>query len=103
MPFPSEFTAGDLYSGSILGTVAHAVWTARHPELAHEQRWDGGNYCVQDTSGAYGTVTFDASGLVAAFFDVRSPEAEAYEAGRSRHLAGAPAALVALAEREALC
>lgn len=102
-PFRSEFSAHDLYTGSVAATIAHAVWTARHPELSHEQTWDGPTYCVQNTAGALGAVTFAAEGTIGAFFDVRSPQQETFRpGGPSEHLAGAPDHLVALGQREAL-
>jgi hypothetical protein len=101
----SRYKAGDLSQGCILATIAHAIWLIKHPELVHEQSWDGSNYNVQDTMGSLGTITFGSEGTVAAFFDVHSPR-NPFRSGTGHALAellaGMPASLRALAERETL-
>jgi hypothetical protein len=62
----------ELRKGCVLATIAHAIFTARSPELTNEQSWDGQNYSVQDSQGAIGTVTFDPRVTVGAFFDAHS-------------------------------
>jgi hypothetical protein len=61
-----------LWEGAILGSIVHAIMTARYPELAHEQSWDGMNYNVQDSMGSRGTVSFSDRRVVGAFFDAKS-------------------------------
>lgn len=103
--YQTPFTRTQLWRGAILGTIAHATWISSHPELAHEQSWDGPNYSVQNSSGAYGTITFAESGVVGVFFDVhssRSPfhSTDVYELDTL--LDGMPATLSDLAHDEAL-
>jgi hypothetical protein len=73
MIFGSEFSPTSLWQGCVLATIAHAIFSTQHPELANEQSWDGGNYNLQDTQGTLGTVTFAKEGVVGAFFDSHSP------------------------------
>ena len=48
-----------VWPGSLLASIAHAVYVARTPLMAHEQSWDGSNYNVQDSHGSRGTIAFD--------------------------------------------
>lgn len=105
MPYSSDQTTSQLWEGCILATVAHAIFIAQHPELAHEQSWDGLNYNIQDSQGALGTITFGDGGTVGAFFDShssRNPFTSGCAADLDERFAGMPSALRALAEREAL-
>lgn len=62
---PDEFPPRSvLWPGSVLGAIAHAVFVARAPYLAHEQSWDGRNYNVQDSQGSRGTIAFGADNNV---------------------------------------
>lgn len=103
--YQSEFSKTNLWQGSVLGTIAYAVWVMRHPDFSHEQSWDGINYNVQNTMGAYGTVTFTTQGVVAAFFDSHSPKSP-FQSGSSYDLAlflhGMPEELLSLAQEETL-
>jgi hypothetical protein len=67
LDFPA---ASSVWHGSILASIAHAIFVARAPFLAHEQSWDGRNYNVQDSEGSRGTIAFgdDERSFVAAFF-----------------------------------
>jgi hypothetical protein len=47
-----------LWRGSLLASIAHAVFVARAPFLAYSQSWDGRNYSLQDSTGSYGTTAF---------------------------------------------
>lgn len=63
-----QYTRQALWRGSILATIGHATWTMAHPDLAYEQSWEGNNYNVSDSMGAYGTVNFGKGGTVGLFF-----------------------------------
>lgn len=105
MPYSSDHTTSQLWEGCILATIAHAIFIAQHPELGHEQSWDGLNYNIQDSQGALGTITFGDEGTVGAFFDShssRNPFAAGVAADLDERFAGMPSALRALAERETL-
>ena len=95
-----------LWPGAILGSIAHALFVARHPDFAHEQSWDGLNYSVQDSAGSRGTVTFAANGhFVAVFFSEdsdRNPFSLRTVYSLQKRLVGLPDDLKALAHKEAL-
>lgn len=59
-----------VWPGLLLASVAHAVFVARAPSMAHEQSWDGQNYNVQDSEGSRGTIAFgeDKNCFVAVFY-----------------------------------
>jgi hypothetical protein len=59
-----------LWPGSLLASIAHAIFVARAPFLAHEQSWDGRNYNVQDSQGSRGTIAYgeDKNCFVGVFF-----------------------------------
>lgn len=104
-PYERQISPRQLRNGAIIATLAHAIWVARHPELAGEQSWDGINYNVQDTQGAIGTITFAPAGVVAVFFDANSPRSP-FRSPRGydtkRFFRGIPDELMRVAEAEAL-
>jgi hypothetical protein len=105
MPHSSDNSTSQLWEGCILATIAHAIFIAQQPELAHEQSWDGLNYNIQDSQGALGTITFSDEGTVGAFFDShssRNPFTSGCATDLDERFAGMPSALRALAERETL-
>ena len=59
-----------VWPGSLLASIAHAIFVARAPFLAHEQSWDGRHYNIQDSQGSRGTIAFgdDDSCFVAVFY-----------------------------------
>jgi hypothetical protein len=59
-----------LWPGLLLGSIAHAVFVARYPFLAHEQSWDGSVFNIQDSEGSRGTIAFGTfrDQFVAVFF-----------------------------------
>lgn len=59
-----------VWPGSLLATIAHAIFVARIPFMAHEQSWDGHIYSVQDSGGSRGTIAFGEhmSSFVAVFY-----------------------------------
>ena len=100
-----ERNPAELRRGCVLATLAHAIFTARSPELANEQSWDGPNYNLQDSQGAIGTVTFDDRATVGAFFDAhsaRNPLSSDVHYEHSTLLAEMPAGVKSLADRETL-
>ena len=58
-----------LWEGCILASIAHALMMAIAPELSHENYWDGINYCLQNSEGSRGTITFKDNICIAAFRD----------------------------------
>lgn len=94
-----------LWQGAILHTIAHAIFVASNPMLAHELSWDGSNYSRQDSQGSRGTVTFGTDCVVGAFFDehsFRSPYQQSSDYDWHTLFASAPLDLRTLAEKEAL-
>lgn len=61
------WTYKELWEGSILLSIAHAIFVADAPELAYENSWDGFNYNLNNSQGIRGTVTFHPAFFVAAF------------------------------------
>ncbi len=59
-----------VWPGSMLASIAHAVFVARAPFMAHEQSWDGRSYNMQDSAGSRGVITFgeDKNSFVAFFY-----------------------------------
>lgn len=103
--YRSQFSRLQLWQGAILGTIAHAIWVAHHPDLAYEQSWEGPNYIVQNSMGAYGTVTFAENSVVGVFFDShssRSPYRSEGSYDLRSFLSGIPENLLVLANQEAL-
>ena len=57
--FNREFpTRNVLWPGCLLASIAHSVFVARAPFLAHEQSWVGRTYNIQDSEGSRGTIAF---------------------------------------------
>ena len=52
-------TKTDIFKGSLIASIMHAIITNKYPELAYEHSWDGANYSIQNSSGLRGTITFD--------------------------------------------
>jgi hypothetical protein len=102
----SNVTVTALRQGAILGTIAHAMSLLEDPLLAGEQSWDGANYNIQNTAGALGTVTFEDSLLVAAFFEAHSDRNPARSGGPAQEagslLDRAPESVRSLAHRETM-
>lgn len=88
-----------LYKGCIFCSVAHAVTAGEYPELNYEHSWDGLNYCMNNSKGCRGTITFGKKYIVAVFQDksAKIPYRDAME-----YFKGAPKAIVELAEAESL-
>lgn len=59
-----------VWPGSLLASIAHAIFVARAPFMAHEQSWDGQNYNLQNSEGSRGTIAFgeDKTNFVAVFY-----------------------------------
>lgn len=58
-----------LYEGCLLAALAHAVTVGEYPELRYEHSWDGISYCLNNSEGCRGTITFHHEYIVAAFRD----------------------------------
>lgn len=52
-------TKTDIFRGSLIASIMHAIMTNKYPDLSYEQSWDGANYSIQNSSGLRGTITFD--------------------------------------------
>ncbi|WP_211654121.1 hypothetical protein [Planococcus alpniumensis] len=89
----------ELWEGAILASIAHAIFVADAPELAHENSWDGFNYNFNDSQGIRGTITFHPDFFVAAF---RNDEVLADSLNFEDYFHQAPKKVLQLAEEEAL-
>lgn len=67
--FRIQILPGKLYEGCLLAAIAHAVTVGEYPELNYEHTWDGINYCLNNSCGCRGTITFHHKYIVAAFRD----------------------------------
>lgn len=54
-----NITRTEIFRGSLIASIAHAIMTNVYPDLSYEQSWDGANYSIQNTTGLRGTITFD--------------------------------------------
>ncbi len=97
-----------IWSGAVLGSIAHAIFVCRHPLFSNEQSWDGTNYNVQDSVGSRGTIAFEgaqAEKVVGVFFyekSNRNPFHKKSKYDLARLLVGLPQDLRSLANDEAL-
>ena len=88
-----------LYNGCIFMAVAHAVTVGEYPELNYEHSWDGINYCMNNSQGCRGTITFDKKYIIAVFQDI---SAQRPYQDAMNYFKGAPEGIVELAKTEAL-
>ena len=94
-----EINPQQLYNGCIFMAVAHAVTVGEYPELNYEHSWDGINYCMNNSRGCRGTITFGDKYIVAVFQDV---SAKAQYQDAMNYFKGAPETIIELAKKEAL-
>jgi hypothetical protein len=94
-----------VFPGSLLGSIAHALFICHYPDFAHAQSWDGMNYNVQDSAGSHGTVAFSGDRFVGVFFyeqSSRNPFRDPSYIDVDRYFFGIPDDLRELAYRKAL-
>ncbi len=98
-------TVDTLRRGARIHSLLYAAHLSKNPDRKYDVTWEGHHYRRSDVSGARGTVTFSKHGVVAVFFDPRSPRAPAPGKKQKKleeHFVGIPAALLTLAKRETL-
>ena len=95
-----DWKINQIWKGSILTSIAHAIMVAHYPELSNEHSWDGINYIVQDNAGARGTITFRGKYCTAAFRYDLSERVNSTRYGE--FFKGAPRELIEMAESETL-
>lgn len=88
-----------LWQGCMLMSIAHAVFVADAPDLAHEISWDGFNYNMNNSQGSRGTITFHPDFFVAGF---RNDELSSDSWSAKDSLSQAPEKVIRLAEQETL-
>jgi hypothetical protein len=94
-----------LRDGAILASLAHACFVMAKPILSNEQYWDGNDYCVEDSAGSFGTVTFLGDDMVGVFFSANSgnnPLKSDQDYDLNRYLAGMSANYRQIAQDGAL-
>lgn len=89
----------ELWQGCILVSIAHAIFIADAPDLAHEISWDGFNYNMNNSQGSRGTITFHPDLFVAGF---RNDELTSDSVKASDYFNHVPEQVVELAEAETL-
>ena len=94
-----------LRRGARIHSLLYAAYLAKKPDRQYDVTWEGHHYRRSDASGARGTVTFSKHGVVAVFFDPKSPGAPAPGKKQKKiedHFKGIPDVLMSLARRETL-
>ncbi len=94
-----------LRRGARIHSLLYAAHLSKNPDRRYDVTWEGHHYRRSDVAGGRGTVTFSKHGVVAVFFDPKSPRAPAPGKKQKKleeHFVGIPAALLALAKRETL-
>jgi hypothetical protein len=102
---PLPFGGRTLWEGAILASLAHACFIAAKPVLSNEQYWEGRNYCVEDSSGSFGTITFDDNKVVGTFFSTgsdRNPFKLDQDYDLERYLAAMSSDLREIAKKDTL-
>ncbi len=64
-----SLTLRDFFNRCLLSSIVHAIEGIQYPDFSHEQSWDKDTYCLQDTMGGRGAITFafDEEGLPVRF------------------------------------
>ncbi len=57
-----NYNLDQLWDGVLVASIAHAVGSAKYPDLSSMQSWEGDNYNFQDYMGSHGTICFGMSG-----------------------------------------
>jgi hypothetical protein len=100
-------TVEHLVEGARLYTLAVAVWAAGEDDPQVLEGWDGDTYLRNSGSGDSAAITFRGDLVVGGFFDHESPRSPYNPTSRPSYdwrlrFQGAPEAIVALAESDAL-
>lgn len=56
-----RYNLAQLWDGALVASIAHAVGSAKYPDLSSMQSWEGDNYSFQDYMGSHGTICFGMS------------------------------------------
>ncbi len=94
-----------LRRGARIHSLLYAAYIAKSPSRQYDVTWEGHHFRRSDVSGARGTVTFSKHGVVAVFFEPKSPRAPLPGKKQKQledHFKGIPAVLMQLAKRETL-
>ena len=87
-----------LYQGCLLAAITHAVAVGMYPELDYEHSWDTINYCMNDSEGCRGTITFHRDCVIGVFQGVYGTKSET---DPSVFFDGAPETILQIAQNEA--
>jgi hypothetical protein len=101
----ASLTVDLLRRGARMHSLAYATHLAKSPSRQYDVTWEGHHYRRNDSGGARGTVTFSSKGVVAIFFDPKSPGAPAPGKKQKKieeHFKNIPDPLMQLARRETL-
>jgi len=82
-----------LARGTIIATLAYAIFLASTPILSYELTWEGSDYKRQDSQGIRGVISFSEQHTVGVFFDEKSeknPFRGRMEYNVASHFSGAP-------------
>ena len=67
-----DITRNDLFIGSLIGSITHAVMTNVYPDLSYEQSWESNHYSIQNSQGLRGTISFEQEYCVGAIRNEKS-------------------------------
>ena len=90
----------DLWKGSMLASIAHAIFIVRCPEDAYNLSWDGINYNMDDDN-TRGTISFADGYCVGVLRDIEAEYLIDFKPA-IEYLQNAPEKIIDLAEKEAL-
>lgn len=93
-----------LWKGSMLVSIAHAIMVSHYPDRSNENSWDGINYNIQNSAGTRGTITFHEEFCVGDFRNNYSNRVDLVESGDNakEYFIGAPKKVIDTAKEETL-
>ena len=54
-----DITRNNLFIGSLIASITHAIMTNVYPDLSYEQSWESNHYSIQNSQGLRGTISFE--------------------------------------------
>lgn len=94
-----DIIPNQLYKGCLLAAIIHAVAVSEYHEFNYEHSWDGVNYCMNNSQGCRGTITFDSEYIIAVFRDESQVD---MDKDGMNLLDGIPDPILAVAKQETL-
>ena len=67
-----DITRNNLFIGSLIASITHAIMTNVYPDLSYEQSWESNHYSIQNSQGLRGTISFEQEYCVGAIRNEKS-------------------------------